>query len=89
VAEGSHWLVLEKGAKTGRSLVLQHHGDTVELEDTLQKLTAERMPSQPTGPFHDSWSGAWVTGRLSDGAGALLLVDGDAARGWDLFHFGA
>jgi len=89
VAEGSHWLLLEKDTQTGRSLVLQHHGNSLGLEDALQRFSAERMPSQPAGPFHDSWSGAWVTGRVSVGAGALLLVDGDATRGWDLFHFGA
>ena len=89
VAEGSHWLLLEKGAEAGPSLEVKRHATAVGLEAAIHGLAAERLPSQATGPFHDSWSGAWVTARLSGGAGALSLVDGDAARGWDLFHFGA
>jgi hypothetical protein len=89
VAEGSHWLLLETDADRGPGLVLQHHASAVGLEAALKRLSAERMPSQPTEPFHDSWCGAWLTGRLSAGAGSLLLLEGDPVRGWDLFHFGA
>lgn len=91
VAEGSHWLLLEKGAGARRRFEMQHHaggeGHTAALE-AARREGAEIMPAAPDGAFHDSWSGAWLTQRLQ-GRGAVSLLEGDETRGWDLFHFGA
>ena len=73
VAEGSHWLLLEKDAATGHRL---EHGHAADHEVIAPKPT----------PFHDSIAAAQVTESLLKGE-AAVLVDGDAARGWDLFHF--
>jgi hypothetical protein len=92
VAEGSHWLLLEKDADSGRSFTLQHFTDGAEYMATLEKARREGvqiMPAASSGAFHDSWSGAWLTQHLSAGDGAVLLSEGDEVRGWDLFHFGA
>ena len=75
VAEGSHWLLLERDAPTGHRLDWEH----VEYHETA--------PTQ-LAVFHDSIAGAWVTERLAKGE-SCTLADGDAARGWDLFHFRA
>jgi len=91
VAEGSHWLLLERDAGSGRSLRAQHLIDPAEYAAALAAAEREgiaSLPAAPSGPFHDSWSGAWLTQRLQ-GEGASLLTEGDEARGWDLFHFGA
>ena len=75
VAEGSHWLLLEKDARTGHRLEREH--------------VVQYAASQPKGaPFHDSITGAWLTESLAKGEDAVL-ADGDATRGWDLFHFRA
>jgi hypothetical protein len=91
VAEGSHWLLLEKDALRGRVLQSRRLTTQVELDAALEKTreSTTLMSATMPGPFHDSLSGAWVTERLSAGIEELLLVDGDEARGWDLFHFGA
>jgi len=91
VAEGSHWLLLEKGAGSGRSFRAQHLTDPADYAATL--ATAEHegvglLPVAPSFPFHDSWIGAWLTQQLQ-GEGTVLLTEGDESRGWDLFHFGA
>jgi hypothetical protein len=91
VAEGSHWLLLEKDAGAGHSFELQHLADPTEYAaalETARRQGASLSPSAPDGPFHDSWSGAWLTQRLKQG-GAVWLTEGDEVRGWDLFHFGA
>lgn len=75
VAEGSHWLLLEKDAATGH---------TLEREHVTRYEVARRKPTV----FHDSITGAWVTERLAKGEN-YVLADGDAARGWELFHFHA
>ncbi len=91
VAEGSHWLLLEKDVPRGRGLQSRRLATQVELDAALEKArgSATLMPATIPGPFHDSLGGAWVTERLSRDAGEILLVDGDEIRGWDLFHFGA
>jgi hypothetical protein len=75
VAEGSHWLLLERDAVSGRRIERRH--------------VAQYAAPQP-GPtaFHDSIAGALVTESLARGED-YVLADGDAARGWDLFHFRA
>jgi len=87
VAEGSHWLLLERDAEAGCGVMMQHAGTSAELEGMVR--SAERMPTTSPGPFHDSLSGAWLTARLQAGAEELVLLDGDAVRGWELFHFRA
>lgn len=72
VAEGSHWLLLEKDADRGY---------------TLERRRAERHEAAPgCGAFHDSIAAAAVTDKLMKGE-AASLADGDAVRGWELFHF--
>jgi hypothetical protein len=91
VAEGSHWLLLEKDAASGRRLTMQHVTGATEYAAALEQARDEGdrlLPAIPEGPFHDSWSGAWLTQCLQ-GEKAVLLTEGDATRGWDLFHFGA
>ncbi|HEY1992110.1 MAG TPA: hypothetical protein VGH71_06570 [Gammaproteobacteria bacterium] len=75
VAEGSHWLLLEREASVGYRLERQH----VERHETGAPKPA---------PFHDSIAGAVVTEHLAKGE-SYTLAEGDAARGWDLFHFRA
>lgn len=75
VAEGSHWLLLEKDAATGHRLERRH---------VTQHAAAQAGP----GPFHDSITGARLTEQLVKG-GDGLLADGDSVRGWELFHFRA
>ena len=75
VAEGSHWLLLERDASTGYHLEHEH----VAKHDVAPPKSAV---------FHDSITGALVTERLAKGENCTL-ADGDAARGWDLFHFRA
>lgn len=73
VAEGSHWLLLERAATTGHVLERTH--------------VAQHQVTRPEfATFHDSIDAAVVTERLLRGETALL-ADGDAACGWDLFHF--
>lgn len=75
VAEGSHWLLLERDATTGHVLERSH--------------VAQHEAVQPEpGVFHDSISGARVTERLGRGE-SCVLADGDAIRGWELLHFRA
>ena len=75
VAEGSHWLLLERDARTGYR---------VEREQVARYAAA----APRAAIFHDSIGGAWVTERLEKGENCTL-ADGDAARGWELFHFRA
>ena len=75
VAEGSHWLLLERDAPTGPVLERSH----VDLHVAMWPEPAL---------FHDSIAGAVVTERLMQGE-SLVLADGDATRGWELFHFRA
>ena len=75
VAEGSHWLLLERDAVTGHLLERGH----VSRHEAVQPRPAA---------FHDSITGAQVTEILAKGE-SCMLADGDAARGWDLFHFRA
>lgn len=75
VAEGSHWLLLERDAKTGRRVEREH-------------VAQHTAPRPQDAPFHDSITGARVTESLARGEDTVL-ADGDAARGWDLFHFRA
>ncbi|HEY1774103.1 MAG TPA: hypothetical protein VGH91_13025 [Gammaproteobacteria bacterium] len=88
VAEGSHWLLLERDAESGHSLESCRLGTAAGLDAAVAQ-TAERMPAELSGPFHDSLSGAWLTARLGAGAKDLVLVDGDETRGWELFYFRA
>lgn len=74
VAEGSHWLLLEPDVAAGHRLEREH--------------VAQYEVTPPPAAFHDSIAGAWVTERLAKGE-SCTLADGDAARGWDLFHFRA
>ncbi|HEY3644603.1 MAG TPA: hypothetical protein VGM16_04625 [Gammaproteobacteria bacterium] len=75
VAEGSHWLLLERDAASGLRLEREH--------------VNEHPAAQPRpAVFHDSITGALATERLARGE-SCVLADGDAARGWDLFHFRA
>jgi hypothetical protein len=76
VAEGSHWLLLERDAATGHRLEWQH---VMRYEETTEATHAA---------FHDSISGARVTERLMRGE-SVVLAEGDASRGWDLFDFNA
>jgi hypothetical protein len=72
VAEGSHWLLLEKDAAVGHSMERSH---------------ASHHEAQPRpAVFHDSIAAAEVTERLVKGE-AASLADGDTVRGWELFHF--
>ena len=73
VAEGSHWLLLERDAAAGHVL------------ERSQVSKHEAAPPK-SAAFHDSIRGAWVTERLARGE-SCVLADGDAVRGWDLFHF--
>ena len=73
VAEGSHWLLLERDALAGHWLEWEH------VED-------HEIAPPEHAVFHDSIAGAWVAERLAKGE-SCTLADGDAARGWDLFHF--
>ena len=73
VAEGSHWLLLERDAAAGHRLEREH---VARYETAVPGATV----------FHDSITGARVTERLAAG-GSYTLADGDAARGWELFHF--
>ena len=90
VAEGSHWLLLEVDAASGRSLELRHLATPVELDGALQAARRQGVATLPeyAGAFHDSVTGALAIGCLQADGGSLLLMDGDADRGWDLFHFG-
>jgi hypothetical protein len=74
VAEGSHWLLLEKDAATGHVLERSH-------------AAQHTAPTKPAF-FHDSIAAAAVTESLLRGEDCVL-ADGDAVRGWDLFHFRA
>jgi hypothetical protein len=87
VAEGSHWLLLERDAEAGCGLAMHHAGTRAELDAVAP--SGERMPVTLPGAFHDSLSGAWLIARLQAGAKELVLLDGDATRGWELFHFRA
>jgi hypothetical protein len=73
VAEGSHWLLLERDAGSGCLLEREH----------VARYDAEKP--EPA-MFHDSIGGAAVTERLMKGE-SCTLADGDAVRGWELFHF--
>ena len=73
VAEGSHWLLLEQGAAAGHRLEREY---VIHHEVTASKPAA----------FHDSIVAALLTENLLKGA-AAVLADGDAVRGWELFHF--
>lgn len=73
VAEGSHWLLLEKGVTAGHRLEHEH------------VTRYEAVASRPAA-FHDSIAAAQLTEQLLKGAVAVL-ADGDPVRGWELFHF--
>lgn len=73
VAEGSHWLLLEKHATAGHKL--EH-----------ELVTRHAVSAARPAPFHDSIAAAQLTEDLLKGA-ATVLADGDAVRGWELFHF--
>ena len=75
VAEGSHWLLLERDAKAGRRLDREH-------------VAQYAVPQPKSTVFHDSITGARVMESLAKGEDTVL-ADGDAVRGWDLFHFRA
>jgi hypothetical protein len=75
VAEGSHWLLLEKDAAMGHRLEHEH-------------VMHHEAAASGYAAFHDSIAAAQVTENLLKGE-AALLADGDAVRGWDLFHFRA
>lgn len=75
VAEGSHWLLLEKDARSGAVLEREH---------------VSRYETRGAAPavFHDSIGGASITASLAQGEDCTL-AEGDAVRGWELFHFRA
>lgn len=75
VAEGSHWLLLERDAGAGHLL---------EQEHVLRHVVVPPKAAM----FHDSITGAAVTEHLAKGE-SYTLAYGDAARGWELFHFRA
>jgi hypothetical protein len=66
---------LERDAAAGPRLERQH---------VAHYETAQPMPAV----FHDSIAAVQVVERLMRGE-AATLADGDAARGWELFHFRA
>ncbi len=73
MAEGSHWLLLEKDATAGHRLEQEH-------------ITRHEVIAPRSAAFHDSIAAAQLTESLLKGE-AALLADGDPARGWELFHF--
>jgi hypothetical protein len=75
VAEGSHWLLLEKDAAMGYRLEHEH-------------VMHHEAPVSGSTPFHDSIAAARLTESLLRGE-AAVLADGDETRGWELFHFRA
>lgn len=96
VAEGSHWLLLEKEGYGGKPMSLLKFGDEAELGAYLH---AHRAPSvrmqhaedrSPTSGVHDNPHAAAVTGFLAaDEAGTLLLVRRGAGESYTLLHLGA
>ncbi|MFI4967112.1 MAG: beta-ketoacyl synthase N-terminal-like domain-containing protein [Gammaproteobacteria bacterium] len=76
VAEGSHWLLLEKDAATGQRLEWRH------------VMQHEEPTATRSAAFHDSISGARVTEGLMKGE-SVVLAEGNALSGWDLFNFSA
>jgi hypothetical protein len=78
VAEGSHWLLLQSSADAGMRLERQG-------VKSLNNAAAGLLP-ETSGPSHDSVAGADITARLMVGK-ECVLADGDADRGWELFHF--
>jgi|HubBroStandDraft_5_1064220.scaffolds.fasta_scaffold150176_2 hypothetical protein len=96
VAEGSHWLLLEKEGDGGKPMSLLKFGDEAELGAYLH---AHRAPSvrvqhaedrSPTSGVHDNPHAAAVTGFLAaDEAGTLLLVRRGAGESYTLLHLGA
>ena|GEM_PF-5242582 len=83
LAEGSHWLLLETSAEEGCKLEYTRHPDAVSLQLALSTFPEVERRGAPTGPFHDSLTGAWVTERLRAGAPQGLIV----TAGTGLFHF--
>ncbi|HET7370364.1 MAG TPA: hypothetical protein VFK45_05955 [Gammaproteobacteria bacterium] len=110
LAEGSHWLLLERAGATDSQIDFGRYPDREALEDALRSgwrdgdsllcgasmapdaaatFQNEFPAAEPVigGAFHDSISGARVTGFIvSQRPGQLFLADGSTAAGWQLFR---
>ena len=94
VAEGSHWLLLEKGAGAGKPLQLMRFEARAEREayvDSHSVSGDQRFPSDNAtqSGVHDSQSAAWVAGFLKSGkSGSLFILNDAPNRDHSLLHLG-
>lgn len=95
VAEGSHWLLLEKDGDDGKPLCFLRLKDRAELDAYLHihqgpSVRIRRAEdSERAGGTHDNLQAALLTGFLAtDAAGTLLLVGRGAGEGYNLLHLG-
>jgi len=96
VAEGSHWLLLEKYADGGKSLCSMKFKDRTGLDVYLHAHQAPSVRMQSAEDWgmsgdgiHDNPQAALLTGFLAaDEKGTLLLVGRGAGEGYTLLHLG-
>ena len=99
VAEGSHWLLLERDAARGKSVSMKHFDDLGSLErelnascrenDRVHRPQAVDKRGRDGRAFHDNPDAA-VAAEFAAAAmaGSLFLANGSPGRGYTLLHLG-
>ena len=94
VAEGSHWLLLEKGEGAGKPLRFMRFETQAEREayiDSHRVPSDQRFPQEGDAPsgVHDSQAAAWVTEFLKSGKSGSRFVSSKTPGGdHTLLHLG-